>query len=156
MALYTPAWYRIFDGILMLLIAVGYTQGILLTWKTAFLIAIVAGVLAVAAFILQSIGLYKLAKKNGVNRVWLAFVPFANSILIEELSGEITFFGRKVRHLGLITMIVEFISMIYHVLLAYALYALLTSTTLLHCPTLPRLFLLSSRSKKNARKDDAI
>lgn len=124
MALYTPAWYRIFYAGLMFWFTLSYQKGALLSWQNALLIVVVVVALSMAAFILQSIGLYKLAKKNGANRVWLAFVPFANSILIEELSGEITFFGRKVRHLGLITMIVEFISMIYHVLLAYALYVL--------------------------------
>ena len=124
MALYTPAWYRIFYAGLMFWFTLSYQKGALLSWQNALLIVVVVVALAMAAFILQSIGLYKLAKKNGANRVWLAFVPFANSILIEELSGEVTFFGRKVRRLGVFTMIVRFLSMLYHIFLAYALYIL--------------------------------
>ena len=46
----------------------------------------IVGVLWLITFVLQAIGLYKMAKKVGAKRPFLAFVPFAYTLLVEELA----------------------------------------------------------------------
>ena len=120
MVLYTPAWFTIFQGLFLDL----FERKGRITLESVLIIAIIVGLLAVAAFVLQGLGLYKMGKKAGCTRLYLAFVPFANVLLIERLSGEVTFFGHKVRRLGLIALIVEILSAVYHILLAYSMYVL--------------------------------
>ena len=65
-----------------------------------------------------------MAKKANVNRRFLAFIPFAYTLLVEELAGEVSFFGHKVKRLGLWAMILEFISVVYHAFVVWALHVL--------------------------------
>lgn len=60
-------------------------------------------------FILQGVALYCMAKKRGIGRRWMAFVPFANVMLIGRLAGEVTFFGQRIKRAGLYAMIVRMI-----------------------------------------------
>ena len=71
---------------------------------------IVGGVIWLALFVLQGIGLYKMAKNRGLKRKWLAFVPFANIYYIGELAGEIDLFGHKIKRLGLYAMISQILA----------------------------------------------
>ncbi len=71
---------------------------------------IAGGVFWLAFFVLQGIGLYTMAKNRKLKNKWLAFVPFANVFFMGKLVGECTFFGRKVKRLGLYAMITQILA----------------------------------------------
>ena len=58
-------------------------------------------------FILQGIGLYKIAKNRNLPNAWMGFVPFANIYYIGKMTGECAFFGRKMKRTGLYAMLVQ-------------------------------------------------
>lgn len=58
-------------------------------------------------FILQGIGLYVMAKRRGIKKRALAFVPFANIWYMGKLAGECRVFGRKVKRVGLYAMLAQ-------------------------------------------------
>ena len=77
-------------------------------------------------FLLQGFGLYAMAKKRGIKRRGLAFVPFANILLMGKIAGDCNFFGQKVKRAGLYTMIAQVITtalLAFILALEIALYA---------------------------------
>ena len=70
------------------------------------LVAVSAGLVF---FALQGFALYTMAKKRRLRYRWLAFVPFANIMLMGRLAGEPTFFGQKIKRAGLYAMIAQII-----------------------------------------------
>ena len=75
---------------------------------TGMLIGAIGGVaLWLALFILQGFGLSAMAKKRGLGRRWLAFVPFANILYIGKIAGECTVFGQRMKRGGLYTMLAQ-------------------------------------------------
>lgn len=67
-------------------------------------------------FILQGIGLYKMAKNRKMQKAWMSFVPFANVYYMGKMTGECAFFGHKMKRTGLYAMLVQ--------IFLFALYAL--------------------------------
>ncbi len=71
----------------------------------------ILGMLAIALlvwlgfFILQGFGLFAMAKKKGLKKPFLAFVPFANLLLIDKLAGDCEIFGHKMKRGGMYAMI---------------------------------------------------
>ena len=61
-------------------------------------------------FVLQGIGLYRMAKNRKLKNKWLAFVPFANLFYMEKLTGPCSVFGQRVKHIGLFTMIAQIVT----------------------------------------------
>lgn len=76
------------------------------------LIACTIGAAAVwlVMFVLQGIGLYTMAKRRGMKKKALAFIPFANIYYIGKLSGESVVFGQRMKRAGLYAMIAETIA----------------------------------------------
>lgn len=74
----------------------------------------------VAAFILQGIGIAKMAKNRGLKNRALAFVPFVNIWYIGKLAGEAQFFGQKVKRAGMYAMITQIIATIFTILMISA------------------------------------
>lgn len=54
-----------------------------------------------AVFILKGIGLHSLARRGGYKHAWFAYIPFFNNYLMAQLGGEVSFLGKKVKHLPL-------------------------------------------------------
>ena len=74
---------------------------------TAFAIA---GGLYAVVYVFKAIGLLVMAKKQGKTKLaWCAFIPFASTFLLGELAGELRFGSVKVKHLGIIAMVMELI-----------------------------------------------
>ncbi len=121
---YYPSWFSVFYGAFLSLVVLRLSNGGVMSWQETLVLSIVAFVLWLAVFILQGVGLYKMAKKANVKRRHLAFVPFGQILLVGELAGEISFFGHKIRRLGLYALILEIIAAIYYVVFAYSLYVL--------------------------------
>ncbi len=71
-------------------------------------IAVAIGIYAVC-LALGGFGLYTMAKKENIKHAWLAFVPFANTYFASKIAGEVSLFGAKTKHGGLIAALAEFI-----------------------------------------------
>ena len=72
--------------------------------------AIIGAVLWIAFFALQGVGLYVMAKKRGIKKRALAFVPFANILFIGKLAGECKVFGHKMKGAGLYAMLAQIVA----------------------------------------------
>ena len=55
--------------------------------------------LFLVVYVLQSVGLFVLAKREGLPR-WMSFVPFFNSYLLGRAAGDCTFIKLKIKHCG--------------------------------------------------------
>ena len=75
---------------------------------------IVFGALAWSGlFTLQGIGLFTMAKKQGLPRRWLVFVPFANIYYMGKLAGQCHVFGQRVKRAGIYTMIAQILTTVF-------------------------------------------
>lgn len=85
----------------------------LINWQvtdcaTGFIIGLAAGLgVWLILFILQGVGLYTMAKKKGLQKCGLAFVPFANIWLMGKMAGKCDLFGHPIKRAGLYTMILQ-------------------------------------------------
>lgn len=70
----------------------------------------IAGGLYAVVYAFKAIGLFVMAKKQGKTKlVWCAFIPFASTFLLGEVAGELRFGNVKVKHLGIVAMVMELI-----------------------------------------------
>ena len=58
-------------------------------------------------FVLQGIGLYKMAKNRNFKNKWLVFVPFAYLFYMGKLTGPCNIFSQKVKRMGLYAMLAQ-------------------------------------------------
>lgn len=63
-------------------------------------------------FVLQGVGIAKMAKNRGLEKRWLAFVPFANIWYLGKLAGDGQFFGQRMKNTGLYAMIGQIVATI--------------------------------------------
>ncbi len=75
-----------------------------------------AVIIWLALFLLQAIGMYTMAKKQNVEKRWMAFIPFVNFLFMGKLAGECNIFGQKVRRAGLFAMIAQIVATLLCVL----------------------------------------
>lgn len=75
--------------------------------QTAVFFSLIAIVFAVYAidFVLMGIGLYHIAKRDGIKHAYLAFIPFANIYFIGKIAGRAKVFGKSVKNIGVYTLI---------------------------------------------------
>ena len=86
-----------------------YNGGVETSWTPVLTIALAAGIW-LAFFILQGVGVYTMAKRRGMKRKGLAFVPFANIWYIGKLAGECNVFGQKMKRAGLYAMLAQIVT----------------------------------------------
>lgn len=99
--------FSIYRSVYMVyLIAWGYQS---LTLRSYAIVFSFAGGIWLALFLLQSFGLYRMAKNAGKPHKWLAFVPFLNLCYMTKLSGPCTVFGHTMRRSGLYAMIAQIV-----------------------------------------------
>jgi hypothetical protein len=92
--------------------------------------------LTIVSFIFKGIAVYTMAKRRGFKRLYVAFIPFLNFILIGKLIGNIIVWGKPLKNLGLwvcIFAILEFVVGIFYslevfVVLAELILGALTNT----------------------------
>ncbi len=72
-----------------------------------FLYGLIGVAVWAALFVLQGIGLSTMAKRRGMDKTWRAFVPFVNIYLLGKLAGDCQFFGKRIKRIGLYTMIAQ-------------------------------------------------
>lgn len=101
---------------------------------TISIILIISIIFLVAIYLLKSVGLYTMAKKQGKNFAWLAFVPFGCLFVYGLITGKTKIFGIEIDHpefllpallassclpyigtLGTILFILAYFAMIYRV-----------------------------------------
>ena len=69
--------------------------------------AVMAMAILVALFVLQSIGIYTMATKQGLKNRALAFIPLVNILYIGKLAGECHFFNHRLKRAGMYAMIAQ-------------------------------------------------
>lgn len=79
-------------------------------WRAMLGGALGGASLWLALFILQGFGLTAMAKRRGLKKRWLAFIPFANIWYIGKIAGECTVFGQRMKRAGLYTMIAQILT----------------------------------------------
>jgi len=80
-------------------------------YTNLYLTAIIAAVgIWLTLFIVQGVGLFRMAKRQNLRHKWLAFMPFANVMYMGKLAGECSLFGHKMKRAGLYAMIAQIIS----------------------------------------------
>lgn len=89
--------------------------------------------LAVVGYVFKSIAIYQMAKKRKFKNLWLAFIPFANWILIGKLIGTAIVWGMKFKNVGVFTAITSFVSFVISFFLYFNDYASDISTVF-HIP----------------------
>lgn len=76
----------------------------------AYIALIVAGGIFLALHACKAAALFIMAKKQGKKKLlWCAFLPFANTFLIGELGGEVKFGNLRLKHVGVVAMLAEFV-----------------------------------------------
>ena len=105
--------------------------GVGITIPALFLYGLIGVGIWAILFTLQGFGLRAMAKHRGVKNTWRAFVPFVNILLMGELAGTCTFFGKPIKRAGLLAMIFQIIAtVILSTQMAAQIYLYLT-----HAPT---------------------
>lgn len=72
--------------------------------------AIIGVVLWLGVFVLQGFGLLAMAKKQNLEKSWMAFVPFVNILYMGKIAGDCKIFGQKVKNVGVIAMIAQILA----------------------------------------------
>lgn len=73
------------------------------------IILIVMGIFSLISYILKGIGMYTIARRQGRDNAWLAFVPFARTYLHGELGGSIRLKNRTIQSPGIWLLALPFI-----------------------------------------------
>ena len=73
------------------------------------IILLVCLVFYLVSYILKAVGVYTMAKRQGMDYPWLAFVPFARTYLQGELAGSITLKNKTVKNPGIWYLALPFI-----------------------------------------------
>ncbi len=84
-----------------------------------FTYSIISIIISLALFVLKGFAIYTMAKKRDFDKLWMAYVPFLNYILLGKLIGKVTIWGKVVKNLGLFVCIATAVSTV----LDYAIYA---------------------------------
>ncbi|MBQ9714582.1 MAG: hypothetical protein IJV83_04590 [Clostridia bacterium] len=102
--------YVIYELIVNLVLGIGKVEPSDTNYGQTLLISLVVACgLVLSLFILQGFGLYRMAKRRNMDKKFLAFIPFANILLMGRLAGECSFFGQKMKRAGLYTMVAQII-----------------------------------------------
>lgn len=73
-------------------------------------------ILTLVGFIFKSIAIYTMSKRAGLKQLYLAYIPFANFILLGRLIGKVIIWGRPVKNMGVWLMIVGILAFITNTL----------------------------------------
>lgn len=90
---------------------------------TFFLTALlISAIIEIACFTLKGVGLYAIAKREGISKPYFAFIPFLSYYLLGKIVGKVKVFGHHVKNLGLITMIALIINTVLNGVYDWLLY----------------------------------
>ena len=65
----------------------GFTEGDLMVFAGIMIVYFAfLGIILLAMYLLEAVGLYGMAKRSGISRPWRGFVPFANTFLFGKIA----------------------------------------------------------------------
>ena len=73
------------------------------------IILIVCAIFALLSYILKGVGMYTMAKRQGMDYAWLAFIPFARTYLHGELAGSIRLKNKSIQNPGIWLLALPFL-----------------------------------------------
>ncbi len=73
------------------------------------IILLVCAIFGLISYILRGIGMYTMAKRQGMEYAWLAFIPFARTYLHGELAGTISLKQKSIRNPGIWLLALPFL-----------------------------------------------
>lgn len=73
------------------------------------IILIVWAIFALLSYILKGVGMYTMAKRQGMDYAWLAFIPFARTYLHGELAGSIRLKNKSIQNPGIWLLALPFL-----------------------------------------------
>ncbi|EOS35901.1 hypothetical protein AALC16_00865 [Lachnospiraceae bacterium 29-91] len=73
------------------------------------IIMLVCAIFALLSYILIGVGMYTMAKRQGMDYAWLAFVPFARTYLHGELAGNIRLKNKSIQNPGIWLLALPFL-----------------------------------------------
>lgn len=73
------------------------------------IVLLVVGIFGIVSYILKGIGMYTIAKRQGRDNAWIAFVPFARTYLHGELGGSIRLKNRSIQSPGIWLLALPFV-----------------------------------------------
>ena len=83
---------------------------------------IISSIITIAVFILKAIAIKTMAKNKGLNKLYLAYIPFFNYILLGKVIGTCFLFRKKVDNIGLLVTIATLTSFVLKTLLELGYY----------------------------------
>ena len=73
------------------------------------IIMLVCAIFGLLSYILKGIGMYTMAKRQGMDYAWLAFIPFARTYLHGELAGSIRLKNKSIQNPGIWLLALPFL-----------------------------------------------
>lgn len=74
-----------------------------------FIVMLVCAIFALLSYILRGVGMYTMAKRQGMDNAWLAFIPFARTYLHGELAGSIRLKNKSIQNPGIWLLALPFL-----------------------------------------------
>lgn len=74
-----------------------------------FIVLLVYTIFAFISYILKGVGMYTMAKRQGMDYAWLAFVPFARTYLHGELAGSVRLKNKSIQNPGIWLLALPFL-----------------------------------------------
>lgn len=74
-----------------------------------FIVVLVCAIFALLSYILKGVGMYTMAKRQGMDNAWLAFIPFARTYLHGELAGSIRLKNKSIQNPGIWLLALPFL-----------------------------------------------
>ena len=65
------------------------------------IINIISALITLGLFVLKGFAIYTISKKQGLNKLWMSFVPFLNFILLGKVIGKCKVWGLNIKNIGL-------------------------------------------------------
>lgn len=91
--------------------------------RTFLLISyIISSIITIGIFILKAIAIKTLAKNKGFDKLYLAWIPFLNYVLLGKVVGTCFLFRKKVKNIGILVAITSIIGFIVFTLLNVGAY----------------------------------
>lgn len=84
---------------------------------------IISSIITIGLFLLKAVAIRTLAKNQGLDKLYLAWIPFFNYILLGEVIGVCFLFRKKVNNVGLLVAIATLVSFILRTFLNLGYYA---------------------------------
>lgn len=81
------------------------------------------------SYVIKAIGIYTIAKREGADYPWLAFVPFAKTYLQGELGGEIVLKKKSIKSPGIWLLVLPFVEVAAFVIMYLGLFAIIGFST---------------------------